>query len=144
MTTDEKCPEERCIVCDGPTGRAGIADDSFYRDLPNGESHGPLCGACDAAAQPYIEYWQAHVAALQAIVDKLPKTADGVSIVPGVRLFWGGVASEGLVVETVDIYDDGSPDIWVGVGDGTDGSIMVPENDNLYSTREAAEEGNHA
>lgn len=33
---------EHCSVCDEPTGRAGIADDSIYW-----EGIGPLCEACN-------------------------------------------------------------------------------------------------
>jgi len=44
---------ERCCLCDDPTGRAGVADDSIYVTLvatlfgvEKGDPVGPLCLAC--------------------------------------------------------------------------------------------------
>ena len=34
--------EERCCICDEPTGKAGIADDSLYGD----KGDGPYCENC--------------------------------------------------------------------------------------------------
>lgn len=40
--SDDKPTEERCMVCDEPTGRAGKGDDSLYRD----DDTGPYCEEC--------------------------------------------------------------------------------------------------
>jgi hypothetical protein len=33
---------ERCCICDDPTGRSGIGDDSIYDD----DGNGPYCPGC--------------------------------------------------------------------------------------------------
>lgn len=35
-------PEELCIICDEPTGKAGPGDGSLYDD----DGHGPFCDDC--------------------------------------------------------------------------------------------------
>jgi hypothetical protein len=35
-------PLEYCFLCDQPTGRAGIGEDSLYDDF----GHGPFCESC--------------------------------------------------------------------------------------------------
>jgi len=42
----DRRPCERCVDCDEPTGRAGIADDSIYCNC----GEGPFC----------VECWQVH------------------------------------------------------------------------------------
>ena len=37
---------ERCAVCDEPTGRAGLHEDSLYLE----DGYGPLCEACYESA----------------------------------------------------------------------------------------------
>ena len=46
---------ERCSVCDMPTGRAGLGDDSLYFD----ETDGPYCLECyeNAAARKRADHW---------------------------------------------------------------------------------------
>jgi predicted nuclease with TOPRIM domain len=65
---------------------------------------------------------------LQAIVDKLPKTADGVPVVPGMSLYVDGPWE----VQTALMLKGGSQpsrgDTWLRLSTG-----------NYYSTREAAE-----
>ena len=68
---------------------------------------------------------------LQAIVDKLPKTADGVVVVPGMTLW--AVDTEG---ETLEIdYNEYGP--WIKSVECEQWDLM----ETTYSTREAAEAG---
>lgn len=39
-------PEEICIACDEPTGRAGVGEDSLSVTFLDGSVHEPLCEAC--------------------------------------------------------------------------------------------------
>lgn len=80
----------------------------------------------------------AEIERLRAIVDRLPKTADGASIVNGDRIYEAPCTISGRVVEhSVQHVDD---DGWLVISD--DGSYEPPIIANLsrcYSTREAAE-----
>ena len=42
-------PIEHCCICDNPTGRAGIAEDSLYVG-----DDGPFCESCYAEAEHHI------------------------------------------------------------------------------------------
>jgi hypothetical protein len=79
---DKSC--EHCSICDSLTGRAGAADDSIFW---LGGVIGPLCEECDeqllSEVLDDIGVDPAEVERLQEVVDKLPKTADGVPVVPG-------------------------------------------------------------
>jgi hypothetical protein len=79
---------------------------------------------------------QQRIAALQAIVDRLPKTRDGVPITPGMevwtrRLYDGKLFS--ARVEKIVIDEDGLYLVLAGSG------ARVRDPDECFSTREAAE-----
>lgn len=85
---------------------------------------------CLERPQPCRCCLEAEVERLQGIVDKLPKTADGVSVVPGVDHVWQvlhGEMRRGWIA-TVAI------DTW-----GGDKMIGIENVKDWYSTREAAE-----
>lgn len=74
----------------------------------------------------------AEVARLQAIVDKLPKTADGVVVLPGMTLYEHCWMEPFHVRELVAVSDDVKRSEWMC----DDGEIDPLQ---CYSTREAAE-----
>lgn len=104
------------------------------------------CGTCDLCNKPVMESDQWHcdnpetdpirhveceIARLRAIVDKLPKTADGVPVVPWMRLFvpeFEGGVSEISVVGTWEKRSTSSLPLPVYHGERA-----------CYSTRSAAE-----
>ena len=71
---------------------------------------------------------------LRAIVDKLPKTADGVPVVPGMTLYSSqnicGAFRKPEIVVSLEVYANHETSEWM------DGHLEV---ELLYSTREAAE-----
>jgi hypothetical protein len=81
-----------------------------------------------------LEQLRVRVEELTAIVDKLPKTADGVPITPGMQI-WGklGWNDEPARATLRGSYLDG-----YSVGALEWGMNVVPEKE-VYSTREAAE-----
>ena len=100
------------------------------------------CSSFEDEFQGFSESMQClrnQLARLQAIVDKLPKTADGVPVVPGMRLYplhpidlEAHIEDYGTV--TVALWDENSG---VHLIHGYD-SFRVG---NCYSTKEAAEAG---
>ena len=79
---------------------------------------------------------EAEVQRLKAIVEKLPKTADGVPIVPN-KIYWirGRDGIRSIRSDSIDVCQDGSLTV------GYEGTYYEPED--LYSTREAAEAAGH-
>ena len=73
--------------------------------------------------------WFAKFEALEAIVEKLPKTADGVPVVPGMRIF----TSDGHPVLALNVSAKGYASAF---SDGS-GEVSIRL---CYSTRAAAEE----
>jgi len=76
---------------------------------------------------------------LQAIVDKLPRTADGVAIVPGMVVYKWFECPPGIqAIDVVDVCD--TEDITCEINKGEfKGWTDVVESQDCYSTREAAE-----
>ncbi len=90
------------------------------------------CRRWEAACNPLA----AVVAPVLAIVDKLPKTADGVPVVPGMTVWVVGDYGDGRSIHEFVVWclshrtgDDG----------GTTGSTFCWGHGDSYSTREAAE-----
>ena len=83
-----------------------------------------VCGCCQAM----------EIKRLRGIVDKLPKTADGVSVVPGMTVYHshpvGGTIYEDVVHDLEPCSTTSEDSIWM------DGCI---DAERCYSTREAAE-----
>lgn len=86
--------------------------------------------------------YEIEIQRLRAIVDKLPTTADGVTVVPGIDYVWivrNGEALRGLVLTC--FHDDWYADLrWQTENGGWCGAPSVSE---CYSTREAAEKASH-
>ena len=92
----------------------------------------------ECAANPLVQKcheWEAKVAQLQAIVDKLPKDAEGVTKLPG-DIVWR-VSEEGMEKRLVQWASEWSP--WPGyrASYGIEGPPVPVEE--CHSTREAAE-----
>ena len=89
---------------------------------------------CDSYS--YRKALEDEIERLQAIVDKLPKTADGVPVVPGMAVFYS-CKDFGPIRLTVADYVD-----WTEYGPlcfGTHGGVCHGQYaDTCYSTREAA------
>ena len=83
------------------------------------------CPHCAAPFRLGSDLEAAHdkIAEQQAIIDKLPKTADGVPVVPGMALYYttagGGIIESPAILDWEEIHDE--------VGD------------NMHSTPEAAQ-----
>lgn len=90
------------------------------------------CCACE------LESKAAEIKRLRAVVGKLPKTADGVPVVPGVdRVFWMGCHPENAGVP-LEVADDGYVRFRGNKFQGfVDGALVMVGD--CYSTREAAE-----
>lgn len=77
---------------------------------------------------------------LRVIVEKLPKTEDGITIVWGMRLFWNSSdprsSTVGFDVVGIDVGPHGHYAITCDV-DGEE--VTAPDDFGLFSTREAAE-----
>lgn len=86
------------------------------------------------AAVSDLRWAVAEIKRLQAIVDKLPKTADGVPVVPGMVLYSSaficGAFRHPETVKGMCAYADPDTSGWM------DGELDVHD---LYSTQEAAE-----
>jgi len=74
----------------------------------------------------------AHVEALEALADKLPRTADGVRITPGMKIYSSDTRVGTAHAELRAHYSDGFSVIAIGWG-----VYIIPERD-CYSTPEAA------
>lgn len=91
------------------------------------------CDAAEAMADKILGL-RAKLATKEAIIDKLPKTADGVPVVPGMELHTpdGGIVTACWVSEKSAAFLDG---------------VAILDNwrvDNLYSTPEAAKAAKEA
>lgn len=84
------------------------------------------------------------------LIDKLPKTADGVPVVPGMRVYYNSLspisATEGNVVSSVEFWERTSEGDFNGTAWTEDerdpnsgGPLCLPDDFGLYSTRAAAE-----
>jgi hypothetical protein len=101
------------------------------------------------AAIDLREKWQAsnrRIAELEAIVDKLPKMADGVPLVPGMRAY--GSFRDGVEAGTVYQWTSRSRVMFIPQNYSSDdphlihspaGTFMMAATSAIYSTREAAE-----
>jgi len=115
-------------------------------ELCSGEVSRCRCGRC--GAQYYVNRgvhllapgWVIReIKRLRAIVDKLPKTKDGVPMAPGMELFvrYGGRITSGFARGFFQHRFSGKPPLWkvrFAWGD-------VDVAKQCYSTREAAEKG---
>lgn len=142
---------EHCCVCDDATGHAGQADDSIFLDLPDGESHGPLCEECHRQAEPYLERWQMHAAQLQKNIDRLQ------AVVSKLSKCWrldehGNLVQDVPVVPDMDVWTvspDGGVFRWLVESVSNDGLLrgrfhgasMKCYASQCYRTRKAAEKG---
>ena len=83
-------------------------------------------------------YWKAEFVRLRGIVDRLPKTADGVPVVQGDTLFGVSEIDGRIVRLTAD-----EPTLWTAIEDLPDEGVSDERVwdfcANAYSTREAAE-----
>jgi hypothetical protein len=91
-------------------------------------------GAALMKAEADRDHWKARAEAAEAVVAKLPKTADGVPITPGMEL-WGSLGwnNEPAKATLRGTYAEG-----YSVGTPEWGMNVRPEVE-CYSTREAAE-----
>ena len=106
--------------------------------------------------QPPPEFWVSvedakrltdELRRLEAIVDKLPKTADGVTIIPGMPIIleWGATTycphyTDAFAVGPAECHPDGEYEpgsICIQFGDGS--GLATWKADRVFSTREAAE-----
>lgn len=85
-----------------------------------------------AEMESAIDEKDSEIEHLQAIVDKLPKTADGVPIVPGMTVSVLANYGDGLRIHKLVVYDLTS----IGCSDG---DRYHWDCHQCYSTREAAE-----
>ena len=95
----------------------------------------------DAGAN--IDKLEAEVERLQAIVDKLPKTADGVPVVPGMNCYFrshplGMIHKDAGIVSVGRSRDGESYEVFLRDDNGDEWWAILPEE--VFSTREAAEE----
>lgn len=100
-------------------------------------------GGREVSIRDELRLRQAKVERLQAIVDKLPKTADGVPVVPGINVFrlWPNTAlgCEAVREHTVEATHLNGVSL-LGVAHSTSGWGETPiPFDQIFSTREAAE-----
>lgn len=80
---------------------------------------------------------EAQLSAAQAIIDKLPKTADGVPVVPGMKVWWSHSNGNIDDAEVCELRDGGCGVI---IWDEATGRLAHHlEYVACYSTREAAE-----
>ena len=83
---------------------------------------------------------KARLAAAEAVVGKWPKTADGVAIVVGMRLFWKSdnpdTMKKGVVVAELLQWEDGWGAYWYDSEE--ERNYGMPDDFGLYSTAEAA------
>jgi hypothetical protein len=89
-----------------------------------------------------LQECEAEVKRLQAIVDKLPKTADGVPVVPGMNCYFrshphGTTHKDAGVVCVTLSYDGDNYEAFLRDGNGDEWWAILPEE--VYSTREAAQ-----
>jgi len=123
-------PSPRCDICD--------------------LSVGFVCEACDAASNLFlaartIEDQQARISELGAIVNQLPKTADGVPITPCMNIAtvdgvnFGGVIRDDVGVLTIESV---APEECIITLRSIDGEEWHVRPDDLYSTIEAARAAN--
>ena len=111
-------------------------DVDTHMDMIQGDSLGPACEYCGRyQAHDTLPCAKKEIERLQAVVDKLPKTADGVPAVLGMTLYYlhgcGGIHSDVIAGFTICSADPESS-IWQG------GEM---DAEDCYSTREAAEKG---
>ncbi len=131
--------------------------DELARRLAELQARHEPCDHYEAGQDAEIRHWQARAETLQkenkslleraeaaeAVVAKLPKTADGVAVVPGDRVYPLHPLSEGLDPEEAADIDDFLTIVLAGRGNEC-GEHYI-EGDGLdiktnYSTREAAKE----
>jgi hypothetical protein len=92
------------------------------------ECEGTIDGICCECCKLPTE-----IERLLAIVAKLPKTADGVPVVPGMRVWW--VCNRAIWAGTVDGVT--CDQVWLIPDEGEHWGTWSPSD--CYSTREAAE-----
>ncbi len=110
-------------IADNRELRAEIAQ--LHLELAQGKyRESTACGYCSHSGVLML----AEIERLQAIVDTLPKTADGVVIVPGATVWQVETSNAGRTWQITDRQTD--PDIWPFSGWC---------KGRCYSTREAAE-----
>ena len=115
----------------------------------------PNCGASLHSHREHVQFWvcgssycerlklftegldclRRQLAQAKAIVDKLPKTADGVSVVPGMEVWRWDAYLKCVKQCVVDrVYQNGG--VGLSFHDNDEGGFVSTQ---LYSTREAAE-----
>lgn len=133
ISAAERCAELECIADQlESTSECEVAwFDSMYRMIEGlGGKRGKSVPEDVEWAVVEAKRLKERCAELEAIVAKLPKTADGVPVVPGDELWYRRSRGWLVVAETVGSYDDHN-------GDSHTVSL-----EQCYSTREAAEKAN--
>jgi len=104
--------------------RAEVERLQFYKDNIENATKSSMDESCDALEVhcTCVPLLRVEIERLQAIVDKLPTTVDGVTIVPGMEVFFRCGACDGAVESMVPVN---------GIGNRLSGTF--------YNTREAAE-----
>jgi hypothetical protein len=149
--------EERCDTCgtsvvwvDADTGTCSNCDrlQAEIQRLRETANNGIECSQClrPSPPEPVCMYCAdcyskqvAEIERLRAIVDKLPKTADGVTISPGMSV-WCLLDDEWQKVIASEVSDVGQVNIMDEVDDEGGGFWEIREASDCYSTRQAAEE----
>ena len=125
MNDAQKCPEERTI------------DDARRRRMMSGPSNAEIFLQRIDELTEQLAQAEAENTRLRAIVDRLPKTADGVPVVQGDTLFGVSEIDGRIVRLTAD-----EPTLWAAIEDLPDEGVSDERVwyfcVNAYSTREAA------